>query len=111
MEEISNEKFEQIRQQAEECYENIGSIKCPYLNDKVNFNSEGFQHLLFKSWNKTRSRKEQHTRLKLLPLAPKIISLSHTLQEYDERKLFIRQRINSRWEKRLKIVRYYVFLP
>jgi len=32
------------------------------------------------------------------------------LQEFDERNIFVRQKINSRWEKRLKTVRYYVFI-
>ena len=108
--EIDNEKFERVRKKAEKMYENIGTVKCPYFNDDIHFNTKGFQHLLFKSWNKTRTRKEQYIRLRLLPLVQEIISKSHTLQEYDERKLFIKQKINSRWEKRLKTVRYYIFI-
>lgn len=108
--EIDNEKFKQIRKKAEQDYKKIGKIKCPYFNSDVHFDTKGFRHLLFKSWNKTRTRTEQYTRLRLLPLASEIISKSHTLQEYDERKLFVRQKINSRWEKKLKIVRYYIFV-
>ena len=108
--EIPEEKFKTIREQAEEEYKNIDKIRCPYLNDEVHFNNEGFEHLLFKSWNRTRSRIEQYTRLRLLKLAPEILKKSHTLQEYDERKIFVRQKINSRWERRVKIVRYYIFL-
>lgn len=48
--------------------------------------------------------------MKLLPLAYQVIVKSHTLQEYDERQILVRQKINSRWEKRNKIVRYYVFV-
>jgi len=66
-----------------------------------------FEHLLFRAWEKRRSQREQYTRLRLISLAPEIISKSHSLQEYDERNLFVRQKINSRWEKRLKKVFYY----
>ncbi len=108
--EISDERFALVRNAAEEEYSRIGKVRYPYLGDDVHFNREGFEHLLFKEWNKTRSRVEQYIRLKLLRLAPLVISKSHTLQEYDERKMFVRQKINSRWESRLKTVRYYVFV-
>ena len=108
--EIDQEKFNKLRQQAEKDYEAIGKIKCPYLKDDIHFNSVGFQHLLFKSWNRTRSEVEQYNRLKLLPLAIEVISKSNTLQEYDERKEFVRQKTNSRWCKTLKLVRYYAFV-
>ena len=100
---IPDSKFEDIRKKAEEEYEKIGKVRRPYLNDYVHFNTIGFQHLLFKNWNKTRLRTEQYIRLKLIKLA-------HTLQEYDERKNFVRQKINSRWETRMMIIRYYVFV-
>lgn len=108
--ETDNEKFNRIREEAEQYYKSLGKIWCPYLKDYVHFSAEGFQHLLFKSWNRSRTRQEQYTRLKLLRLAPKVIAQSHTLQEYDERKLFVRQKINARWEKRMKGVTYYVFI-
>lgn len=108
--EISDEKFNKIREEAEKYYYSIGNVNCPYFNEEVHFNVEGFEHLLFKSWNKTRSRNEQYTRLRLLPLARQVILKSHTLQEYDERQILVRQKINSRWEKRNKLVHYYVFV-
>ncbi len=77
---IDNEKLNLVRKQAEEEYEKIGKVKCPYLNDFVHFNTVGFQHLLFKGWNKTRLRTEQYIRLKLIKLAPLVIGRSHTLQ-------------------------------
>ncbi|MFH0988024.1 MAG: hypothetical protein V1763_01495 [Parcubacteria group bacterium] len=108
--EIDRRKFNFVRKRAEEEYAKIGSAYCPYLQDAVHFNRVGFEHLLFKEWNKTRSEVEQYIRLKLLRLAPVILSRSHTLQEYDERKIVVRQKINARWESRLKKVRYYVFV-
>ena len=108
--EISDEQLNQKREKAENFYKNIKKVWCPYFKENVHFNSEGYEHLLFKEWNKTRSRIEQYMRLRLLPFAPKIIGLSHTLQEYAESKRFERRKINSRWEKRLVLVRYYVFI-
>lgn len=108
--EISDEKFTKIKEDAENFYDTLKNIRCPYLKDSVHFNTEGFQHLLFKDWNRPRTRFEQYTRLRLIKLAPEIIKISHTLQEYDERQLFVRQKINSRWEKRLKTIKYHVFV-
>ncbi len=108
--EIDDKKFEGVKQNAKQNYEKIGKVRCPYLDDYVHFNKEGFEHLLFKTWNRTRSRQEQYIRLRLLPLIPEIIAKTHTLQEYDERKMLVRQKINSRWEQRVKLVRYYVFV-
>lgn len=107
---IDDRKFIETRNITKKQYQQIGKIRCPYLEDYVHFNNEGFEHLLFKNWNRTRSRNEQFARLKLLHLAPIIISKSHTLQEYDQRNVLVRQKINSRWEKRLKLVKYYVFI-
>ncbi len=108
--EVDDKKFDKLRKQAENDYESIGKVWCPYLKEDIHFNTTGFQHLLFKSWNRTRSRNEQFIRLKLLPLAVEVISKSHTLQEYNESRIFVRQKINSRWQKILKTVRYYVFI-
>lgn len=107
---ISDDKFKKIRKEAEIHYQSIGALWCPYLKSEVRFNSEGFEHLIFKSWNKTRTRVDQYVRLRLISVAEKIIRKSHTLQEYDERRMFVRQKINSRWEQRAKLVRYYVFI-
>ncbi len=108
--EIDREKFEKIKKETKEYYAKLGAVRCPYLKADVHFNEEGFGHLLSKSWNRGRSLSEQYTRLRILPKVIEIIKIAHTLQEFDERKIFVRQKINSRWEKRLKIVRYYVFI-
>jgi hypothetical protein len=69
---IDQEKFEKIKTLAKENYQKIGKIFCPYLKQDIQFNSEGFDHLLSKSWNKGRSTVstvEQYTRLRLLSIA------------------------------------------
>lgn len=108
--EINGEKFKRIKDEAKEFYDNLDKIKCPYLKKDVHFNAEGFEHIFSKSWNRGRSIVEQYTRLRILPKVVDIISCTCTLQEFDERQIFVRQKINSRWEKRLKTVRYYVFI-
>jgi hypothetical protein len=108
--EIADDKFQQRKAEAEAFYQSIDPVKCPYFNgDCVHFNSEGFEHIVFKEWNKTRSRVEQYTRFRLLPLAVSITKKSGTLQEYDERNLFVRRQSRGKWNKILKPVRYYVF--
>ena len=109
--EISDEKFEQKKKEAEDFYKSIGPIKCPYFNgDCVYFNSEGLEHLVFKEWNKTRSRIDQYARFRLLPLAVSIIKKSGTLQEFDSRKIFVRRKSKDGWNQVLKNVKYFVFV-
>ena len=104
------EKFEKVKTDRKIFYENIGKVYCPYLKTDVYFNSEGFEHLLNKSWNRGRSIIEQYTRLRLLPKVVEVVKSAQTLQEYEEKNIFVRQNINSRWEKRLKKVYYYAFI-
>ena len=108
--EFNKEKFKKVKKEAKEYYDKLNTIRCPYLKADVHFNEEGFGHLLSKSWNRGRSSSEQYTRLRILPKVVEIIKIVHTLQEFDERKILVRQNINSRWEKRLKTVKYYVFI-
>lgn len=109
-EKIDHNKFLEAKKRSKKYYDGLNNIQCPYLKKQVHFNEEGFGHLLSKSWNKGRSIIDQYTRLRILPKAVEIIKSSHTLQEHDERILMVRQKINSRWEKRSKMVRYYVFI-
>ena len=108
--EIDGDKFNLAKDNAKRYYESLREVFCPYLEEKIHFNSEGFEHILNKSWNRGRSSVERYIRFRLLPKVVEIIRKSYTIQEYDERKSFVRQRINSRWEKRLKNVKYFVFI-
>ncbi len=107
---ISDEKLEKIKNDTKKFYLSIGKIWCPYLKHDIHFNNEGFEHLLTRSWNRGRSKEEQYTRLRLFPKVVEIIKKCHTLQEYDEKNIFIRQKTNSQWTKKLKLVKYYVFI-
>ena len=108
--EIDPERFNFIKKEAENFYKGINEIYCPYFNEKVAFNAKGLDHIKFKEWNKTRLVEDQYLRLKFLHLAPEIINKSHTLQEFRESNNLERQKINSRWERRMITVKYYAFV-
>src|SRR3989344_8680909 len=107
---INRIKLEKAKGDAKLYYSSLKKISCPYLHEEVHFNSEGFEHLLTRSWNRGRSETEQYTRLRLLTKAVEVIQKSHLMQEHSDVQLFIRQSINSRWEKQLKRVIYFVFV-
>lgn len=66
-------------------YQKIGSIYCPYLSEKIYFSSEGFNHLRYRSARCERDHKTQYLRYRLLYLVPRLLALTHTLQEYEKR--------------------------
>ena len=68
--EFTPEKFNKIKNDAESTYKEIGFAYCPYFAEKINFNSKGLDHLIFKTWNKTRSIGDQFSRFRHLALAP-----------------------------------------
>ena len=102
--------FEKVRTDAETFYTSIGEIRCPYFGEKISFNVEGLKHLKFKSDKVARSHSEQYARLKLLSLAPQILSLSRTVQGIWHTKHFERIRIHSRTDIILKPVSFYEFI-
>ncbi|HAM88717.1 MAG: hypothetical protein US83_C0003G0044 [Candidatus Falkowbacteria bacterium GW2011_GWC2_38_22] len=80
---MENNNFENIKKSAESFYGKIGKVNCPALKELVYFNSEGFNHLLYKN-KSVRTQKEQALKLKFLAIGKEIIELSTTYQEYDE---------------------------
>lgn len=61
--------YETIRTKAEEYYRKIGKIQSPIFNEGVSFNSEGFNHLIYKRGRKERekNRRRQNFNFCLLP--------------------------------------------
>jgi len=94
---FTKEKYRLLKSIAVRNYEKIGQIYCPYFHESVHFNSIGIEHILFRHRDNRRPERDQYPRLKVLYLAPAIISLSHTLQSYG-----VRIENNT-------MVRYYVF--
>jgi hypothetical protein len=108
--ESEEEKFNRARKEAEEYYESIGSVWCPYFEEDVHFNVKGLRHLKFKDWGKPRGKQDQYVRFKLIHLAPEVVRLSRTVQGILKTRGFERQKTNSRWENILKEVAYYEFI-
>jgi len=106
----NEQDFNKVRLDAENFYTTIGEVFCPYFNENINFNVEGLKHLKFKSNKVARPHSEQYTRLKLLYLVPKIVSLSHTIQGIWHTKHFERIRVHSRTDTILKPVSFYEFI-
>lgn len=102
--------FEKVKLEAATFYRNVGSVRCPYLGRDVSFNRQGLEHLLFKKRKHARPRADQHMRLKLLHLAPRVLSQSHTVQGVLSQRAFVRQRSGKTRERVLKNVTYYEFV-
>ncbi len=107
---FNNKDFAKIRDEAERFYGTIGTVYCPYFQEKIAFNIKGLKHLKFKSDKQARPYKDQYPRLKLLHLAPEVIKKSHTVQGIWRVKRLEAQKTNNRWEHLLKEVVYYEFI-
>ena len=70
--EFTDEEFDQVLQKARVFYAAIGPIYCPYFHASVQFNTQGFEHLRHKAWNRGRQRRDQFMRLRHLAQAPVI---------------------------------------
>ncbi|MBI2507127.1 MAG: hypothetical protein HYW09_00760 [Candidatus Niyogibacteria bacterium] len=106
----NEQDFEKVRADAEAFYETIGEVRCPYFEEKVVFNITGLKHLKFKSDKVARPRAEQYARLRLLVVAPRVLSLSKTVQGIWHTKHFERIRVHNRTDAILKLVAFYEFI-
>jgi len=109
--EFTPEQFNNIKNEAEDFYNKIGFAYCPYFAEKVNFNAKGLEHLIFKTWNRTRSIDDQFSRLRHLRLAPEVIKNSKTLQGVWKTQKFERvKKKDGTWQQLLKLITYYEFI-
>lgn len=76
MEDLSN--YNKLRTDTQKFYNQIGKVFSPVLNNSILFNSEGFNHIVYKNKKSEREKSSQILRFKLLPLAVKLIKLSTT---------------------------------
>ncbi len=79
-------EYRKLKDKTYEYYSEIGSISCPYLKANVKFNSHGFWHLIYTGRNKKRDQEIQILRFKLLKKAVALLSVTTTLQEFEELK-------------------------
>lgn len=107
---FKKEDFERIKKEAEEFYDTIKEIHCPYFCEKIAFNVKGIKHLKFKTDQQARPQADQYARLKLIRLAPEVLKLSKTVQGISEKKKIEYQKMNSRWEHVMKLVKHYEFI-
>ena len=109
--EFTFEKFNKVKQDAENSYNKIGSVYSSYFKENIHFNTKGLDHLIFKTWNRARPVTDQFSRLRHLKLAPEVISQSKTLQGVWTTQKF--ERVKKRdggWQQSLKLITYYEFI-
>lgn len=109
--EFTIEKFNDVKRDAEDFYNKIESVTCPFFKEKVLFNSKGFDHLVFKTWNKSRPINDQFGRLRHIRLAPEILNQSRTLQGvWTTQKMERTRKKDGKWQQIMKLVSYYEFI-
>lgn len=108
--EFTHTEFNKIKHDAEEMYNQVKSIYCPYFKEPIHFNSKGLDHLVFKKWNKTRLIHDQFMRFKYLKYAPQVIGNSRTLQGIKAVNAMERVKRNLKWQTVMKLVTYYEFI-
>lgn len=104
------EQFNKTKKEAEEYYQKLDKVKCPYFRGYIHFNAKGWEHLIFKEWNKTRLINDQYVRFRHLKIISEIVSNSKTLQGLWPTQKFERVKINKKWQKVLKQITYYEFI-
>lgn len=105
MEDLSS--YEKLKSDAQNFYNNISSAFSPAFNQNVYFNSEGFNHIIFKSSRSERERSSQVLRFKLLHLAVKLVKLSTTHQEFEETLKEFEIKSHKKRIRKSKAVRYW----
>ena len=109
--EFTFDQFNKVKKEAEDFYNKISFAHCPYFGEKVNFNTKGLDHLIFKTWNRTRPINDQFSRFRHLALAPEVIKSSKTLQGLWKTQKFERlKKKDGRWQQVLKFTTYYEFV-
>lgn len=107
---IDDDVFDNTKKYAESFYKDIKPTYCPYLKTKVNFNTKGLNHIKFKAWKKSRSRKDQYVRFKFVQLLPKIISESSNLQGIHEVRQTVKKKSFGSWAEVFSMTKYYEFI-
>jgi hypothetical protein len=91
-------------------YNIINKLYCPYFRDYVYFTRIGYEHIFFKKKFKARNALDSKMRVKMFPLAVKLLNATHTIQDIQHRNRFEIRYINSRKEVALVSVVYYEFI-
>ena len=104
------EGFKQIRREAELFYQTIGAVRCPYFGEQILFDVSGWEHLLQRNSGQPRNQMDQLRRIKLITHAILILKQSHLLQAYSVVSQWVHVHKNSREERQILSVQYFVFV-
>lgn len=106
-------KLKQILEKAKILYEKQNEVFCPFFNQKITLNSDGFNHLQYKPNRTPRDVRVQVTKLTLLRHALSILPKCGTVQEYREsmEKVGKQGRDGFRKMKRVQYWGFIVILP
>ncbi len=99
-----------MRKEFKEKYDSISKVYCPYFKQHVYFTRMGYEHIFFKKKYKARNETDLEMRVKLFPLAIKLLGTTSTIQDVQHRNRFEERYINSRKEVALVSVTYYEFI-
>ncbi len=92
-----------LRVKARETYNKIKSpVWCKCLHRGINFNAQGFHHLLYDGLGHERSSLEQRYKLLLIPLIPSVLATAH-----DATYKKVRERINRKKKSPVKEIEYW----
>ncbi len=105
MEDLSN--YEKLKGDVQSFYNNIHKVFSPALSQDIYFNSEGFNHIIFKGSRSERERPSQMLRFKLLHLAVKLVKLSTTHQEFEETLKEFEVKSHKKRIRKSKPVKYW----
>jgi hypothetical protein len=107
---IDDAEYKALRESTQTWFQSLTPIQSPALEQLVHFTSEGFEHLMYKGSRSMRDRSSQVMRFKLLRRAMELISLSSTIQEYEEttKSFLVKRHKRKGWE--VKTVYYWGFI-
>jgi hypothetical protein len=92
-----------LRVKARQIYDNIKRPAwCKCLHRKINFNAQGFHHLLYDGLGHERSSSEQRYKLLLIPLIPSVLT---TAPDATYKK--VKERINRKKNSPVKEIQYW----
>lgn len=70
---FKGQSLTQLIRETKKSYAEIGTVFCPILNQTIHFNAEGYNHLLYESYNHPRPPAEQILKLKCFPFVVSVI--------------------------------------
>ena len=108
---FTEEEYSKVKEEARGIYTEFKPVKCPALNfELVHFTSEGFNHITYRAGSHSRSEQDQYMRLKMLELARRVIQISATFQEYEEKLQDVVARVGKKKVKVTKLIKYWGFI-